>query len=140
MGEKITYCEECLKNNSLMAFHGMGLKCIHSQDNWKQTNIDWEEYTVMRKISKNPDFIFKMMELKDNDIIEYETKMSQFRNQVEEKEQQKQIEANSVKCPKCGSTSVQATTRGFSIVTGFVGSGSPRNVCQKCGHKWKPGK
>ena len=41
-------------------------------------------------------------------------------------------------CPKCGSTNIQATNRGFSLLTGFVGSGSPRNVCQKCGFKWKP--
>lgn len=41
-------------------------------------------------------------------------------------------------CPKCGSTSISTVNRGFSIITGFIGSGSPRNVCQKCGYKWKP--
>lgn len=45
-----------------------------------------------------------------------------------------------VRCPKCGSYSVATTNRGYSLLTGFIGSGSPRNVCQKCGHKWKPGK
>lgn len=43
------------------------------------------------------------------------------------------------RCPKCGSSNIQSTNRGFSLVTGFIGSGSPRNVCQKCGFKWKPG-
>ena len=47
---------------------------------------------------------------------------------------------NTVRCPKCGSYSVATTNRGYSLLTGFIGSGSPRNVCQKCGHKWKPGK
>ena len=47
-------------------------------------------------------------------------------------------ERNTVKCPKCGSTAVQPVARGFSLLTGFVGSGSPRNFCQKCGYKWKP--
>ena len=41
---------------------------------------------------------------------------------------------NVITCPKCGSTA----NRGFSIMTGFIGSGSPRNVCQNCGFKWKP--
>lgn len=41
-------------------------------------------------------------------------------------------------CPKCGSTSIATINRGFSLVTGFWGSGSPRNVCQVCGWKWKP--
>ena len=47
---------------------------------------------------------------------------------------------NAVRCPKCGSYSVATTNRGYSLLTGFIGSSSPRNVCQKCGHKWKPGK
>ena len=47
--------------------------------------------------------------------------------------------ADTITCPKCGSANIQTTNRGFSLVTGFIGSGSPRNVCQKCGFKWKPG-
>ena len=47
-------------------------------------------------------------------------------------------ERNTVKCPKCGSTAVQTVNRGYSFWTGFIGSSSPRNVCQKCGYKWKP--
>lgn len=43
-------------------------------------------------------------------------------------------------CPKCGSTSIATVNRGFSIVWGFLGSGTPMNVCQSCGHKYKPGK
>ncbi len=43
------------------------------------------------------------------------------------------------KCPKCGSTSIATINRGYSIVWGFLGSGKPVNVCQSCGHKFKPG-
>jgi DNA-directed RNA polymerase subunit RPC12/RpoP len=52
--------------------------------------------------------------------------------------QTRQQEKNVVKCPKCGSTAISTVNRGFSIITGFIGSGAPRNVCQKCGHKWDP--
>ena len=45
-----------------------------------------------------------------------------------------------VTCPKCGSTSIATTNRGYSFFAGFIGSGKPVNVCQRCGHKWKPGK
>lgn len=41
-----------------------------------------------------------MVELKNNDIIEYNLKMSQFRNQVNNQKQQQ--ESNMPKCPKCG--------------------------------------
>lgn len=47
---------------------------------------------------------------------------------------------NQVTCPKCGSTSIATTNRGYSFFTGFLGSGKPVNICQKCGYKWKPGK
>lgn len=45
---------------------------------------------------------------------------------------------NQIRCPECGSTAIQTVNRGYSFWTGFLGSGSPRNVCQKCGYKWKP--
>ena len=43
-------------------------------------------------------------------------------------------------CPRCGSTSIGTTTRGYSFWTGFLGSGTPMNVCQNCGHRWEPGR
>lgn len=43
-------------------------------------------------------------------------------------------------CPRCGSTAIATTSRGYSVLWGFVGSGNPMNVCQNCGHKFKPGK
>ena len=86
-----------------------------------------------------------MIKLKQEDIIEYQSRMSQFRIQYEQQQQQKQAQQQArqaqksqIKCPRCGATSIATVNRGFSFWTGFLGSGSPRNVCQKCGHKWKP--
>lgn len=42
-------------------------------------------------------------------------------------------------CPKCGSTLLATVNRGYSLAWGFLGSGTPMNVCQACGHKFKPG-
>lgn len=44
-----------------------------------------------------------------------------------------------LRCPKCGATSIATLNRGYSWFWGFIGSGSPRNVCQKCGYRFKPG-
>lgn len=44
------------------------------------------------------------------------------------------------RCPKCGSTSIATVNRGYSLMWGFIGSGKPMNVCQKCGYKFAPGK
>lgn len=43
-------------------------------------------------------------------------------------------------CPRCGSKSIATINRGYSLFFGFLGSGSPRNVCQVCGYKYKPRK
>lgn len=44
-------------------------------------------------------------------------------------------------CPKCGSIYFSTiSTREYSIFTGFFGSRQPVNVCQKCGHRWRPGR
>ena len=46
---------------------------------------------------------------------------------------------NTVCCPNCGSKSIATVNRGYSLFWGFLGSGKPVNVCQACGHKFKPG-
>lgn len=43
-----------------------------------------------------------------------------------------------LKCPRCGSTSVSTTSRGYSLVWGFIGSNKTVNRCGKCGHTWNP--
>lgn len=48
------------------------------------------------------------------------------------------IDKNAPKCPKCGSTAITAGQRGFSMITGFWGSNKTMNRCANCGYKWKP--
>ena len=57
-----------------------------------------------------------------------------------ENKMQSNAEHTNVKCPKCGSTNITAGQRGYSLLTGFLGSGSTVNRCANCGYKWKPGK
>ena len=45
---------------------------------------------------------------------------------------------NKVKCPRCGSTQVAIGQRGYSFITGFLGSNKTVNRCGKCGFNWKP--
>lgn len=44
------------------------------------------------------------------------------------------------RCPKCGSTAITAGQRGYSLLTGFLGSNKTVNRCANCGHTWKPGR
>ena len=47
---------------------------------------------------------------------------------------------NVVRCPRCGSTSVTTIERGYDIMWGWIGASQKKNLCQKCGHKWWPGR
>lgn len=91
-----------------------------------------EDYFLLYKINQNGDFILKMNDLYKQDIIEYQTKLSQLK--------QAQQVSNQVKCPKCGCTDIGVANRGYSFFTGFLGSGKSMNVCKKCGYKWSPKK
>lgn len=115
---------------------------IHKANNCNgkliQCNILCEDLNIISRISNDNDFFQAMIDLKEKDIIEYNLKMSQFKNQVDQNNQIQQLDNNVVKCPKCGSTNVTAGQKGYSLLTGFIGSGSTVNRCAKCGHKWKP--
>lgn len=51
-----------------------------------------------------------------------------------------QSESNKPRCPKCGSTNIATGQRGYSLLTGFLGSNKTVNRCANCGYSWKPGK
>lgn len=95
-----------------------------------ETNMPTLDIFALPKISHDFNFIKSMMELHDTDPIEYQLKMSQFKQAVGDN--------NKVFCPKCKCTDIGVVNRGYSLFTGFIGSGKPMNVCKKCGYKWKP--
>lgn len=45
---------------------------------------------------------------------------------------------DTVRCPRCGSASVTTGQRGFSLLTGFLGSNKTVNRCGQCGYSWQP--
>lgn len=42
-------------------------------------------------------------------------------------------------CPNCGCTDITAHNRGYSMITGTIGSKDVYVTCLKCGHRWKAG-
>lgn len=50
----------------------------------------------------------------------------------------KPYKSDVVCCPRCSSTAITTGQKGFSIVTGFLGSNKTVNRCGKCGYSWKP--
>lgn len=102
------------------------------------TGISFDEFNIIRKLSSEDGLLDAMVELKKKDIIEYNLKISQFKTQLQQQKSSVSQSTNTVLCPRCGSTNITAGQRGYSLLTGFVGSGSTVNRCANCGHKWKP--
>lgn len=55
--------------------------------------------------------------------------------------QNQQLQTSNIPtCPKCGSTAITAGQRGYTLMSGLLGSNKTVNRCANCGHTWKPGK
>ena len=106
----------------------------HPEEVLQFSKLTYEEYNILGSVSSSFHFMQAMEDLKEKDIIEFNLKMSQFRTQAGQQTQ----EDNKVRCPKCSCTDIGVANRGYSILTGFIGSGKSMNVCKKCGYKWKP--
>jgi hypothetical protein len=44
-----------------------------------------------------------------------------------------------IRCPACMSAQIHAAPRGWSLWSGFIGSGSTVLTCLKCGRRFRPG-
>ena len=156
----IYYCDSCAKsygnvykgNQKNAEFargyiggwnHGME-KCPFCGGAIIDTNLPDSDFTVIREVSNyNRQFLEAMIELYNQNIVEYELKMSQFRTQYEQQESIKQIqkEKNIPKCPTCGSTNIEKISACKKIGGGMLFglfSSDVRNTmhCKDCGAKW----
>lgn len=123
--------------------------CGNALVNEEITKSDFEKYLLYT--DNNPKVVHALMELYKNDPIEYQIKINQLKLQYEQQKEvkkQQKIQQQSqsptpsepkLTCPKCGSSNITEGTKGFSLTTGFIGSGNFRYVCKNCGNKWKPG-
>ena len=49
------------------------------------------------------------------------------------------FQQNQLTCPRCGSTSITTEEQGYGLF-GWIGASQKKNLCQKCGYKWWPGR
>ena len=138
--ENAWYCAKCKEENRPCGlvynyFNYTGI-CEKHNTPLEKIELSRSEYLTITKISKNFDFIAAMVKLKQDDIIEYETKMSQFRAQVGDGKSSSV--GNQVTCPYCHSVNVRKlSTTGRMVSTGFFGLGSSKVGkqfhCNGCG-------
>ena len=138
MSRIVVKCDKCGEIGLCNDTGSLIDKINNCNGNLIKVNITEDEFDTLCDISDNNDFLQAMIDLKEKDIIEYNLKMSQFKAQLQQQKTSTSQKASTVRCPRCGSTNITAGQRGYSLLTGIVGSGSTVNRCASCGHKWKP--
>lgn len=143
LNDKISICSQC--NSRYMYKPGSiptrsvcgscGAKLLH-------TNLTAEEHYLIQHISKDHDFMMAMIDLKKNDIIEYQTKIAQYK-QIAKADgcYTSPSEKNKPKCPNCKSTNIKpisntkraASIIGFGILSKNIGK---TYECLNCKYKW----
>ena len=111
--------------------------------------LDHDDYITLCKVwstgnevdyTVHWDLYNAMVELKKNDVIEYNLKMSQFRTQVNQQKQQQ--ESGKPHCPTCGSTNLKKISglskAGSVALWGVFAAGRTSKTwhCNKCGAEW----
>lgn len=104
--------------------------------------ISDDDFLCIRKISNNNRKLLEaMIRLYQDDIIEYELKMSQFRTQVQQQESSKAQNDYMPRCPHCKSTNIKpisALNRGASIAMWGIFSKKINKSfeCINCKYTW----
>ena len=173
--DEIFYCKKCLiENKSKISSKGFysSIGSAAKENLEKYIGIRWNEeenckcpkcesvminshitslqfLDILDYSSNSVDYTLAMLELRNNNVIEFTNQMKIVKEKMDEKRQEwanKQLgindiqESNQVRCPKCGSTQITTGQRGYSLFSGFLGSNKTVNRCAACGHTWKPGK
>lgn len=106
-------------------------KCDTCNTEYETINMSTDDFLTIRDASNcNRDLLFAMIKLHDEDPIEYELKMAQFREIAERKQPNT---SNKPHCPYCNSTNltkVSGTSRFASTLMFGIGS-------KKIGKQWK---
>ena len=116
--------------------------CPYCNNKMIDTFITENDFYIIWAVSDSDrQFLEAMIDLKKNDPIEYQLKMSQFKANLKQQESSQVEEDNKPKCPTCGSTNIQkisGTKRWLS--TGLFGLASSDVgkswKCNNCGSKF----
>lgn len=109
----------------------------------EDSSLTFEEFKIIDNVSDSDrQFLEAMIELKKNNPIEYQLKMSQFKTNLKQQESSKKVEEdNKPKCPTCGSTNIEKISLGKKAVGGALFGIFSSDVrksmhCKNCGYKW----
>ena len=143
-------CNNCIWSNDLTirkeAFHCKPTSDFEyivcpccRQQNFTYLNLTMKERFTLLNVSLDPNFIFAMNQLKQENIVDFNMKMMQLTQQQPTFSPQPQ--SNVPRCPTCGSTNIKKISGTKRWVgTGLFGLASSLALksyeCLNCSYKW----
>ena len=147
----IKFCQNCRsKNNQDLFYSGYYnwlnddcYECPMKDCGQKliDINLSKEDFDIITSISKDITFLESMINLKEQDPIEYQLKMSQFKTQLQQQESSKIQNDTTPRCPHCHSTNIKSISglnRGTSIAMWGIFSKKINKSfeCLDCKYTW----
>lgn len=124
-GDVVNECPECL----------CSFENVDKNSPIKEFKSKIPDGNIVKKISTDDSFMNAMIKLYNENLIEYQLKIQQFKTQLQQQENNNAQNDNKPRCPKCGSTNIQIVPRKWSLLTGFLTNKTDR-VCVNCKHKF----
>lgn len=135
----LSYCPKCGEQG---IYEIGNEKCSYCKTKMSPTKYDWDEWLFGNSYPENLDEIIFNEYIKNNPLFDedlYAQRVGKEKLMQEATSDRLKAERlNTLTCPKCGSTAITTGERGYSLLTGFLGSAQTVNRCGKCGYKWKP--
>lgn len=108
--------------------------------------LTFEEFELIDDVSdSNRQFLEAMIKLKQDDIIEFQLKIQQFKTQLQQQKKAEEKQSSNVdnvpKCPTCNSPNIEKISLTKKTVGGALFGIFSSNVrktmhCKNCGYKW----
>ena len=145
---KTQFCQICKENNRpslcpgfLVSWGAVQLdECPFCKNkNLITFDISEDDILIIGKISSDSGFLEAMINLKQQDPIEYQLKLSQFK--AVQAQQSRKVEDNTPKCPTCSSTNLKKITNTSKVINtamfGIFGTKQHKTYhCNNCGYEW----
>lgn len=132
--QHVKYCNGCKRYifpNPV--YYDMNRTCSECGDTcWVDTGVPYYEYDIIGiATDDNEEIKHRMIKLKKDNPLQYESLLSMFRQKVREQEQ----DDCAIKCPHCGSTNIQLVSKKWSLLTGFF-TNKVNRFCVACKTKF----
>ncbi len=141
----IKFCKKCQdeKRNFCPSGYYFGWKenvkiCPNCGGEFVDIDFPPRDLAIILKISQDKSFVEAMINLRNDNVIEYESRMIQFKNQTQQIEQQ---ENSAPKCPVCGSIELRKITTPSKVMStamfGLLGTKRHKTFhCNNCGYEF----